>query len=87
MAQMNVAWPTSRQPSTMWQPNAHGVHCFVRKTSWCTAGLSFNLGLREFPRLTLTPVLAVPGLEAQCGCHAAAIPVPINAVGPARNTL
>ena len=84
---MNVAWPTSRQPSTMRQPHAHGVHCFVRKMSWCTVGLPFNLGLAEFPRPTLTPVLAVPGLEAQCGCHAAAIPVPTNAVGPGRNTL
>ena len=87
MAQMNVAWPTSRQPSTMWQLHAHGVHRFVRKTSWCTVGLSSNLGLGEFPRLTLTPVLAVPGLEAQCGCHVAAIPVPINGVGRGRNTL
>ena len=87
MAQMNVPWPTSRQSSTMWQPHAHGVHGFVRKTSWCTVDLSSNLGLGEFPRLTLTPVLTVPGLEAQCGCYAAAIPVPINAVGPGRNTL
>ena len=45
MAQMNVAWPTSRQPSTMWQPHAHGVHRFVRKTSWCAVGLSSNAGL------------------------------------------
>ena len=87
MVQMNVAWPTFRQPSTMWQPHAHGVHCFVRKMSWRTVGLSSNLGLGEFSRLTLTPVLAVPSLEAQCGCHAAAIPVPINAVGPGQNTL
>ena len=77
MAQMNVAWPTSRQPSTIWQSHAHGVHCFVRKTSWCTVGLSFNLGLGEFPRLTLTPVLAVPGLEAHavrlpCSCDSSA---------------
>ena len=43
MAQMNVAWPTSRQLSTMWQPHAYGVHRFVRKTSWCTVGLSSNL--------------------------------------------
>ena len=67
MAQMNVAWPTSRQPSTMWQPHDHDVHRFVPNTSRCTVGLSSNLGLGEFPRLTLTPVLAVPGLEAQCG--------------------
>ena len=87
MAQMNVARPTSTQPSTMWHPHAHCVHRFVRKTSWCTVGLSFNLGLGEFPRLILTLVLAVPGLEAQCGRHAAAIPVPINAVGPGPNTL
>ena len=67
MAQLNVAWPTSRQPSIpcMWQPHAHGVHRFVRKTSWCTVGLSSNLGLGKIPRLTLTPVPAVPGLEAQ----------------------
>ena len=87
MAQINVAWPICMQPSAMWQPRDHGVHRFVRKTSWCAVGLSSNLGLGKFPRLTLTPVLAVPGLEAQCGCHATAIPVPINAVGPGRNTL
>ena len=87
MSQMNVAWPTSRQPSTMWQPRAHGVHRSVRKTSWCTVGLSSNLELGEFPRLTLTPVLAALGLEAQCDCHTAAILVPTNAVGPGRNTL
>ena len=71
----------------MWQPHAHDVHRSVGKMSWCTVGLSSTLGLGEFPRLTLTPVLAVSGLEAQCGCHAAAIPVSINAVGPGRNTL
>ena len=72
MAQMDVAWPTSRQPSTMWQPHAHGVHPFVQKLLWYTVGLSSNLGLGEFPRLTLTPVLAVPGLEAQCSCDSSA---------------
>ena len=45
MTQMNVAWPTSRQPSTMWQPHDHGVHRVVRKTSWYTVGLFANLGL------------------------------------------
>ena len=54
----------------MRQPHAHGVHCVVRKTSWRTVGLSFNLGLGEFPKTDPDPSTgsAWPGSPVRLPC-------------------